>query len=379
MCSTNAESALPDEARTRGDVSPGANTSMPTASVCKPAREGVTRAWMGCHAPCTGRNPGTGGFAGMSSLSAGRDIPPRAGLSVLLLFLAVTMSTAQTLTPSQVLPIWPEGVPNALTNAAPEVEEEPFRPTNISVPTLSVFPAPEGLRTGTAMVICPGGGYRRLAIDKEGRDIAAWLNRAGITAFVLKYRVPQFGHPAPLQDVLRAIRLVRRDAATWHVDSARIGVMGFSAGGHLAASAATLFDDPAGRTGAAIDAVSARPDFQILIYPVITMSGPAAHAGSREYLLGKAPVPALTEALSLQNRVTAATPPAFLVHGGNDASVPVENSVLYYLALRRAGVQAELHAYQHGPHGAATLPGNGPISDWPRRCEEWLRARGWLR
>jgi acetyl esterase/lipase len=289
------------------------------------------------------------------------------------------MSTAQTLTPSQVLPIWPEGVPNALANAAPELEEEPFRPTNISVPTLSVFPAPERLRSGTAMVICPGGGYRRLAIDKEGRDIAAWLNRAGITAFVLKYRVPQFGHPAPLQDVLRAIRLVRRDAATWHVDPARIGVMGFSAGGHLAASAATLFDDPAGRTGAAIDAVSARPDFQILIYPVITMSGPAAHGGSREYLLGKAPAPALTEALSLQTRVTVATPPAFLVHGSNDASVPVENSVLYYLALRRAGVQSELHAYEHGPHGIATLPGNGPISDWPRRCEEWLQARGWLR
>ncbi|MDO8836589.1 MAG: alpha/beta hydrolase [Vicinamibacterales bacterium] len=298
---------------------------------------------------------------------------------LLALLMTVTISAAQAPKPPQVMSIWPEGVPNALANVAPETEEEPFRPTNISVPTVTVFPAPEGLRTGAAVVICPGGGYRRLAIDTEGFAIAAWLNQVGVTAFVLKYRVPQFGHPAPLQDVLRAVRLVRRDAATWHVDPAQIGVMGFSAGGHLAASAATLFDEPAGRTGAAIDAVSARPDFQILIYPVITMSGPSTHVGSRENLIGKTPAPALAEALSLETRVTAATPPAFLVHGGNDASVPVENSVLYYLALRKAGVQAELHAYQHGPHGIAAVPGNGPISDWPRRCEEWLRARGLIR
>jgi acetyl esterase/lipase len=306
-------------------------------------------------------------------------VPRTAFIALAVLLLTVTMSTAQTPKPSQVLPLWPEGVPNALANAAAEVEEEPSRPTNISVPTVSVFPAPEALRSGTAVVICPGGGYRRLAVDKEGVDIAAWLNKAGVTAFVLKYRVPQFGHPAPLQDVLRAVRLVRRDAATYHLDPAKIGVMGFSAGGHLAGSAATLFDDPAGRTGAAIDTVSARPDFQILIYPVITMSGPSTHVGSRENLIGKTPAPALAEALSLEKRVTASTPPAFLVHGSNDASVPVENSVLYYLALRRAGVQAELHAYQHGPHGTGALPGNGPISDWPRRCEEWLRARGLVR
>jgi acetyl esterase/lipase len=296
-----------------------------------------------------------------------------------ILLMTATLASAQPPKPGEVMPIWPEGVPNKPVALVAESEDEPFRPTNISEPTLSVFAAPAAARTGAAVIICPGGGYRRLAIDKEGYDVAAWLNRLGMSAFVLKYRVPQFGHPAPLQDVLRAVRLVRRDAAKWGIEPSKIGVLGFSAGGHLAASAATLYDDPSGRTGAAIDATSARPDFHVLVYPVITLNGPYAHNGSREYLLGKTPAPALVESLSLQNRVTAATPPGFLVHGGDDASVPVENSVFYYSALRKAGVPAELHVYQHGPHGVGMLPGNGPISDWPRRCEEWLRARGLIR
>ena len=296
-----------------------------------------------------------------------------------ILLMTATLASVQPPKPGEVMPIWPEGVPNKPAALAAESEDEPFRPTNISEPTLSVFAAPAAARTGAAVIICPGGGYRRLAIDKEGYDVAAWLNRLGVSAFVLKYRVPQFGHPAPLQDVLRAVRLVRRDAAKWGIEPSKIGVLGFSAGGHLAASAATLYDDPAGRTGAAIDATSARPDFHVLVYPVITLNGPHAHNGSREYLLGKTPAPALVESLSLQNRVTPTTPPGFLVHGGDDASVPVENSVFYYSALRKAGVPAELHVYQHGPHGVGMLPGNGPISDWPRRCEEWLRARGLIR
>jgi acetyl esterase/lipase len=292
--------------------------------------------------------------------------------------LAALLMTSQPMPANEVIPLWPEGVPGALAKPLPETEEEPARITNVSQPTLTVFAAPRLSRNGTAVIICPGGGYRRLAWDKEGVDIARWLNGLGITAFVLKYRVPQFGHPAPLRDALRAIRLVRRDAARLRIDPGRIGILGFSAGGHLAASAATLFDDPAGKTGAALDATSGRPDFHVLVYPVITLTPPYYHGGSRDNLIGKNPDPALVERLSLQNRVAASTPPAFLVHGGDDASVPVENSVLYYLALRKAGVQAELHAYQHGPHGAATLPGNGPISDWPARCEEWLRARGLL-
>jgi len=315
----------------------------------------------------------------MERTNDGRPLwPASCGVAAAALLLGAAVGMAQTTAPVKTIPLWPEGVPGALASPAPEVEEEPFRPTNISVPTLAAYPALSSANTGTAVVICPGGGYRRLAMDKEGRDIAVWLNRLGVSAFVLKYRVPQFGHPAPLQDVLRAIRLVRRDAPAWGIDPSRIGVLGFSAGGHLAASASTLFDDAEGKTGAALDAVSARPDFQVLVYPVITMDGSNAHAGSRTYLLGKAPPPALVRKLSVEHQVTASTPPAFLVHGGDDASVPAENSAVYYLALRRARVPAELHAYQHGPHGAATLPGNGPISEWPTRCEEWMQSRGLL-
>jgi acetyl esterase/lipase len=278
-----------------------------------------------------------------------------------------------------VIPLWPEGVPGALVNPAPETTSDQGVITNVSVPTMTVFEAPAASRTGAAVVICPGGGYKVLSFDKEGTAIAEWLNTLGVSAFVLKYRVPAPGHPAPLQDVLRAIRLVRTDATKWGVDPQKIGVMGFSAGGHLAASASNLYDEPAGRTGAVIDSTSARPDFEILIYPVITMTAPLTHAGSVQFLLGQTPSQAARESMSVQNRVSAATPPAFLVHGSNDASVPVENSVHYYLALKKAGVQAEMHVYQNGPHGVGARPGFGPISDWPKRCEEWLRSRGLVR
>ncbi len=188
----------------------------------------------------------------------------------------------------------------------------------------------------------------------------------------------EFGHPAPLQDVLRAIRLVRSRASEFGVREDRIGVFGSSAGGHLAASAGTLYPDAAGKTGAALDRISARPDFMALLYPVVTMDGPFVHAGSRRNLLGTAPVPALVELMSVEKQVTKDTPPAFLVHTAEDASVPVENSVMLYQALRRAGVPVEMHLYEKGPHGFGTAAGLGPTSEWPKRFEEWLRARGLL-
>jgi acetyl esterase/lipase len=296
--------------------------------------------------------------------------------ATLLFTIVASVASAQQ---TQVVPLWPEGVPNAIANPAPEDNTQPGTITNVSVPTLTVFLAPAATRTGTAVVICPGGAYKVLAFEKEGTAIAEWFNTLGVSAFVLKYRVPAPGHPAPLQDVLRAIRMVRTDAAQWGVDPQRIGVMGFSAGGHLAASAANLSDDPAAKTGAALDATSARPDFQILVYPVITMTAPLTHAVSAQCLLGATAMPAMLESFSMQNRVTPTSPPAFLIHGSDDKSVPVENSVLYYLALKKAGVSAEMHVYQHGPHGVGMRPGHGPISDWPKRCEEWLRARGLVR
>jgi len=206
-----------------------------------------------------------------------------------------------------VIPLWPEGVPGA--KAVPAEVNDAGRIAHVSVPTLTVVAPAVDRANGTAVIVCPGGGYRFLSFDREGEKYAAWLSHHGITAFILKSRLVDFGHPAPLQDVLRAIRIVRSRASEFGVSPDRIGLIGSSAGGHLAASASTLFDDPAGRTGAALDAVNARPDFAILLYPVITMEEPDVHAGSREALLGTHPSAALRAALSLETRVTAATPP----------------------------------------------------------------------
>ena len=199
-----------------------------------------------------------------------------------------------------------------------------------------------------------------------------------MSAFVLKYRLKEYGHPAPLRDVLRAVRLLRSEAPQWGIAPDRIGVIGFSAGGHLAASAGTLFDEADGRTGAALDAVSARPDFMILVYPVIRLIGPHAHTGSGRALLGANATPETLERYSLDTRVTKETPPAFLVHGGTDTAVPAENSVALLPGPSPAGVPAEMHLYQDGAHGIGLRPGNGPMSDWPKRCAEWMAARGLL-
>jgi acetyl esterase/lipase len=273
------------------------------------------------------------------------------------------------------VPIWPEGVPGAIKDGGPETLTEGLV-RNVHEPSITAFLPPASRANGTAVVVCPGGGYTVLAIDKEGTAVAQWLNTLGISAFVLKYRLKEYGHPAPLRDVLRAIRLLRSDGQKWGIRPDRIGVIGFSAGGHLAASAATLFDAPEGRTGAPLDRVGGRPDFAILVYPVIVLTGPYAHAGSRRALVGDAPAPGLAESLSLETRVTKDTPPAFLVHGGTDTAVPPENSALFYLALRKAGVAAELHEYERGVHGFGLQPGHGPISSWPERCAEWLAAKG---
>jgi acetyl esterase/lipase len=274
------------------------------------------------------------------------------------------------------LPLWPEGVPNAKA-IGPERYED-GRVSNVSEPTLTVYrPAPDRAN-GTAVIVCPGGGYARLAVDREGEQHARWLGTLGVTAFVLKYRMAEFGHPAPLQDVLRAVRLVRADAARWQVRPERIGIMGSSAGGHLAASAGTLFDHPLGRTGAPLDAVRARPDFLMLMYPVIAMEGPAVHAGSRDALLGKHPSAADLRLLSVDKQVTGATPPTLLIHTQEDATVPVENSILFYQALTRARVPADMYLFERGAHGMGMRAGLGTATAWPRRAEEWLRARGLL-
>jgi acetyl esterase/lipase len=278
---------------------------------------------------------------------------------------------------TKVIDPWPEGVPGLRPDATPE-KIDGDHVSNVHRPTLTWFPAPAGQATGAAVIVCPGGAYAVLSWGKEGVEPARWFNALGVSVFVLRYRLLEYGNPAPLRDVLRAVRWVRAHAAEYGVRADRIGVMGFSAGGHLASCAGTLYDAPEGRTGAALDAVSARPDFLMLIYPVITMKDPFAHAGSRRNLLGTSPTPEMIERFSTDTQVTKDTPPTFLLTTWEDRTVPAQNSLGFFEALRRAGVPAELHAYERGPHGFGFRPGFGPTSEWPKLLEQWLRLNGWL-
>jgi acetyl esterase/lipase len=277
-----------------------------------------------------------------------------------------------------VIPLWPEGVPDAKPELGPNRVDAEGRSTNITEPALRYYPAAVDRPNGTAVIICPGGGYVRQATRREGEQVAHWLSTLGIASFVLTYRQQEFGHPAPLRDVLRAVRLVRSQAERLGVRPERIGVMGSSAGGHLAATAGTLYEHPLGRTGAALDQVSARPDFLMLMYPVIAMEGPAVHAGSRKALLGSAPAAADVQLMSPERQVTARTPPTLLIHTQADQAVPVENSILFYQALTRNKVPAEMILFEQGSHGMGMRDGLGTASYWPRRAEHWLRMRGLL-
>lgn len=259
--------------------------------------------------------------------------------------------------------LWPGGAPGALG------ETEKDQPS--LTPWLAKNP------NGQGVVVCPGGGYGALAMDHEGKQIAQWLNSQGISAFVLKYRLgPRYRHPVMLQDVQRAIRTVRSRTSDWKVDVGRIGVWGFSAGGHLASTAATHFDRGRAGDGDLVERMSSRPDFAILAYPVITLTQEeVVHKGSRRNLLGETPDPQLAELLSNEKQVSAETPPTFLFHTNEDTGVPPENSVLFYLALRRAGVPAELHVYEKGPHGVGLGWSDLALSSWPGRLADWLKRR----
>ncbi len=279
--------------------------------------------------------------------------------------------------PPQVIPLWPEGVPGAGPNGGDEREEN-GRLYNVQQPTLTYIAPAEGTANGTAIIVCPGGGYARLAMANEAEGAARMLSPLGVSTFILKYRLMEYGFPAPLQDVLRAVRLLRSRHAEFEIEPNRIGVFGASAGGHVAGMAGTLFDAREGRTGAPVDVTSARPDFVALLYPVITLKDPFANVGSRKGLLGDCGSASAIEELSLENRVRRDMPPVFLVHTAEDKSVPLENSLMFYQALRKAGVPAEMHIYDRGNHGFGFSTGLGDTSEWPRRLEEWLRSHGWL-
>jgi acetyl esterase/lipase len=269
--------------------------------------------------------------------------------------------------PTKVL-LWPEGQPDA--KGGDEKDK----------PNLTIYPSSAETACGTGVIICPGGGYEHLSMEKEGTTVARWLNGLGVTAFVLDYRHGGKGylHPAPLEDAQRAIRLVRTHAAEWNVDAGRIGIMGFSAGGHLASTVGTHFDLGDSKADDTVERASCRPDFLVLCYPVILMNSEYTHKGSQKHLLGDQPDAELARDLSTETQVTRETPPTFLFTTNADTAVPAENSVQFYLALRKAKVPAELHIYQDGAHGLGLAPNDPVLSTWKDRLADWLKVRGLL-
>jgi acetyl esterase/lipase len=264
--------------------------------------------------------------------------------------------------------LWPDGAPGAV-GATPEDK-----------PKITIYRPPSEKRNGAAAVVCPGGSYARLASDHEGRQVAEWLNGFGVSAFVLQYRVgPRYRHPAPLLDVQRALRLLRSRSEEWGIDRQRVGLVGFSAGGHLASTLGTRFDDGRKDSSDPVEREGCRPAFLVLGYPVITMTGAHVHESSRRNLLGDAPDPALLEELSTEKHVTAETPPTFLFHTAEDPGVPVENSLAFFSALRARGVAAELHVFQKGKHGVGLAAGDETLAVWPSLCRAWLAGLGMLR
>ncbi len=264
------------------------------------------------------------------------------------------------------IPLWPQGAPGAKGETAADR------------PEIHIHRPKQDVAVGAAVVICPGGGYGGVMMSYEGHDVARWLNTFGVTGIVLRYRIaPRYRHPAPLQDVQRAVRWVRSRARDLEIDPARIGVLGFSAGGHLAATAGTLFEPGKADADDPIERVSSRPDFLVLAYPVITLLPPSAHMGSRYNLLGKDASDDAARAMSPETRVTRETPPTFLFHTSTDRVVSPENSVLFYRALLEAGVPAELHVYRDGPHGVG-LDRHPSTRGWPEQCRQWLDHLGVL-
>ena len=286
----------------------------------------------------------------------------------LLLVLLLTGAGWARAEDPKTIDLWPAKPPGEVGKIGEEKSEAKdgiTRVSNVSHPTLTIFkPSPE-TNTGTAVVICPGGGYSILATSHEGEDVARWLNKLGVTGILLKYRVPRrdgtrtdLPPPQALMDAQRAMGMVRQMAPSLGIDPEKIGLMGFSAGGHLAAWASNTFEKRAYEPMDQADHTDCRPNFTILIYPA--------------YLAKKAD-PGLTDEV----KVTSKTPPAFLAHAGDDP-VTVESSIRYYTALKRAGVPGELHVYSTGGHGFGMLPGKKPISEWPKRLEDWLRTSNLL-
>jgi acetyl esterase/lipase len=298
----------------------------------------------------------------------------------LLICLLITSTIAPVVAQNQILPLWEGDPPNYRETGEVTIWDtsDIVVVRNVQKPDIAVFIPSKKNSTGEAVVICPGGGYGVLAYDWEGSDIAHWLNSQGIAAIVLKYRLPGsksniIPHKSPLMDAQRAMRMVRANATAWNIDPEKIGIMGFSAGGHLASTLSTHYDAGDPSSSDPVEQLSCRPDFSILVYPVISFTGEFQHSGSRRNLVGKDADEALVEYYSNELQVTEDTPPAILIHSDDDEGVPVENSIAYYKALRANKVSSELHIYPYGGHGYSLAIGQGHLATWPDRVIEWIR------
>jgi len=302
---------------------------------------------------------------------------------IVLAFICLIMVTSNLSSQSKIIEVWNGKVPGSISNSTyKETVDSAYwiKIRFITNPTIQVYPAPADKNSGTAVVVCPGGGYYGISFVGEGQEIAKWLNGLGISAIVLHYRLPDDAimknkSIAPLQDGQEAIRIVRRNAKEWGIDPHKIGIMGFSAGGHLASTVSTHFDE---KVYNPIDSTSARPDFSLLIYPVISMDTTITHLGSRENLIGKNPSPEMVKHFSNALQVTDKTPPAFMIHSMDDGTVPVENSIEYALAMKKHHIPCELHLYERGGHGYGLSRSNNTESTWPEACRKWLVTRGYI-
>jgi len=292
----------------------------------------------------------------------------------------VLLSSPVLFAQDALLPLWPKDqIPNRIETDEKEVQvsEDIVRISKVQEPTIEVYLPAKANATGQAMLIFPGGGYQILAYDWEGTDIAKFLNGKGIAGIVVKYRLPSSvsqtdKHLVPLIDAQRAIRLVRSKAEEYHIDANKIGIIGFSAGGHLASTLGTHFNDKVYGKIDAIDDLSARPDFMALGYPVISFKNMITHKGSKRNLSGEVSEPSIIEYFSNEEQVTKDTPPTFLVHAANDKGVPVENSLAFYKALKDNDVPATMHLYPTGGHGFSLARDNVHLRSWTERLFEWM-------
>jgi acetyl esterase/lipase len=302
-------------------------------------------------------------------------------LTLTLFFLTTLMPNSYS--QNAVLKLWPDGIPGSIKNET--YKETPVEPKDIGTiyskvtdPTLTVYLPPADKATGTAVLICPGGGYGIVAFNHEGIAIAKWLNENGIAGIILKYRLPsdlimEDKSIGPLQDAQEAMRVIRRNSAEWKINPEKVGVIGFSAGGHLASTLSTHYAE---KVYSLKDTLTARPDFSLLIYPVITFDASFTHMGSRENLIGKEPSAEAIKHFSNELQITKDTPPAFLAHSSDDDAVPVKNSIAYYENLVKNKVPAEMHIFQKGGHGYGLATGKPTHSAWPELCIKWMKVNG---